>query len=324
MNYLDIVDRGFIREHLERYNNPKYPRSSHYMGRHLQKIHGKWSGGCVRQDWYEWFKVQPTNLDAKRMMAPRMGDQIGNMFLRQLEREGCYVIREFPVSLNPPHLTYPINGRIDAIVVTPLEYEREDDAKLDAMYTWYRYMRRISQAIRARHITFEKAAPSIQRAFTLLEGIDLELGMLELKSTHARGIDGSYWDRRKKAKVKYGVQNEGPRVGHVAQISFYHQFFPEISIPWHDTKIIYISREDSNRIEFDAGDEDSIAERTFQLIKIDDTFKAQEALEKYVEEKKIPPRTFDKGMKEYPCSWCQFRTRCYKVDKTQFIEEDAA
>ena len=118
--------------------------------------------------------------------------------------------------------------------------------------------------------------------------------MYELKTVHARALNNR----------KFGMKYNGVKKNYVLQLSLYKEYNTEPRCDEYD--ILVFSREDFNRMVFKGGED-------FQFIPVND-FKYFEIVEKYLKEKKLPPR-IQEDIDSYPCNWCKYRLRCYEVDK---------
>lgn len=127
----------------------------------------------------------------------------------------------------------------------------------------------------------------------LLTHQDDSVTMVELKTCHGRAINSA----------QFGMRKLGAKQEYINQVCFYYDHH-EGRV---DTvKILVFSREDFNRLEFTMGVD-------FEHINTKD-YRCFELVEKYLSAKELPPKTYTAGKDKYPCSWCEFRTRCYDFD----------
>ena len=136
------------------------------------------------------------------------------------------------------------------------------------------------------------------RIDTLLTHEDDSVTMIEIKTCHSRAIS----DKR------FGMRTHGAKQEYINQVCFYKDHYQSrVDV----VKIIVFSREDFNRLEFTMGVE-------FEPINTKD-YRCFEVVETYLRDKQLPPKTYTAGKDKYPCSWCEFRTRCYDFDMESTI-----
>jgi len=240
---IEILDDQIVKWSKERAEEHK-PKKSHYIGDYSTDYNGEFLGTCLREQVYDWWCIEPTNIEPKRLYAPAMGELLESFIVKLIKRDERVkqIDTQVEVEIRPPSLSLPIHGRADFVVTFADDYR--------VMY--------------------------------------------ELKTVHARALNNR----------KFGMKYAGVKKPYVLQLSLYREYHTEPKCDEYN--ILVFSREDFNRMVFKGGED-------FEFIPVTD-FKYFELVEKYLKEKKLPPR-IQNDIDSYPCSWCKYRLRCYEVDK---------
>jgi hypothetical protein len=95
-----------------------FPKLRHYAGDFGTLIEGEYEGQCLRKQVYNWWGLKPTNVEAKRLFAPRVGMLLEKQFIEWLRMfpDQLALATQATVFAKPPELEFPIKGRIDLIV----------------------------------------------------------------------------------------------------------------------------------------------------------------------------------------------------------------
>ena len=108
-NLFNLVDSALVAEQRER-SKDGYTKANHYVRDFTliddDGIHGR----CLRQNFYEWFAFQKTNMQAKSLYMFKSGfmleDLIGDM-LKKYHTDTWSVEMGRVVMIQPGGLTYP-------------------------------------------------------------------------------------------------------------------------------------------------------------------------------------------------------------------------
>ena len=118
---IEVLDDQIIKWDKEK-SAAHRPKKSHYVGDFSTDYNGEFTGTCLRQQVYNWWGVEPTNIEAKRKYAPAMGTLIEGFLVslikREVEEKGRVktIDTQVEVKITPPTLSFPIHGRADFVV----------------------------------------------------------------------------------------------------------------------------------------------------------------------------------------------------------------
>ena len=304
-NLFNLVDSGLIAEQKERAKDG-YLKANHYVRDFTliddDGIHGR----CLRQNFYEWFNFDKINMQAKSLYMFKSGfmleDLIGNM-LKKYHADTWSVEMGRVVMIQPEGLTHPIKGKIDFV----LRKFNPETGFLDSDDPWTvivelktSHGRGISNRKFGRRYTGPLYEHLMQGSFyyqhcdttpkLYLDKVEEELTTLN---------DSSDTSEKQEKRVRHLTQ----------ELSRQPFVKPDELI------IAYLSREDFNRLQFSTcGDLETSRGKAPSLIEAlpMDDFRCFKAMDKYIEEKHLPPKTYKDGPEKFPCAWCEWLDQCEK------------
>ncbi len=305
-NLFDLVDSGLVAEQKGRAKDG-YMKKNHYVRDFTliddDGIHGR----CLRQNFYEWFAFSKTNMQAKSLYMFKSGfmleDLIGNM-LKQYHADTWSVEMGRVVMIQPEGLTHPIKGKIDFVlrsqdkapwtIIVELKTSHGrgiSNRKFGRRYTGPLFEHLMQGSFYYQHCD---TTPELYLGIVREEIIEIEK---EREETEDIETGNKY-----KINRLIHLENELNR--------------PERVNP-DELIIAYLSREDFNRLQFSTcGDLETSRGKAPSLIEAlpMNDFRCFKAMDKYIEEKHLPPKTYKDGPEKFPCSYCDWRDQCSKDD----------
>lgn len=242
---IDKLDEGIVLLYWDGWK-AHHPRKSHYVTE-LSMPQGKGKpplGRCIREQWYNWMEIKPTDLDPTRILFKMVGGILhDHLFKACWERAGVQLDDEVPIEVKKRNLKYPIHGKMD--------YQME------------------------------------------LQGPRV----VEVKTTQGRGITNK----------AFGIKYNGPKIEHQLQLAWYYDHCGmEV-----EADFVYFGRDNFYRMDFPWEDVENHPWKN----KWPKAYARWRDLETFVEQKLIPPMDFDG--ENYPCSWCEWQSRCAKDHKDE-------
>ena len=300
VNIIDLVDSALVAEQRERASDG-YMKKNHYARDFLLLDDDGMEGRCLRENFYEWFGFEKTNQETKSLYNFKSGymleDMVGNV-IEKFHSDVWSMERGRVVMIQPEGLAHPIKGKIDFV------FRSLDDSKPWTVIVEMKtsHGRGISNRKFGRRYTGPMKSHIMQASFYYQYADttpELYLGKVEEELVTLKTIEpleGNLWKHQR-------------RIAHLkTELSRPERVDPD------ELVIFYLSREDFNRLQFSTcGDPESAgrgkAPTLFDALLMDD-FRCFKALEKYMLEKKLPPRTYKDGPSRYPCSWCDYLSTC--------------
>jgi len=113
MDIINILDEGLLLLYKDEWEK-HHPRKSHYV---TELTLEKGTGRCLREQYFDWANVYPTDLDPTRLYYTEVGKILHeNLFSKIFERTKLDIIKEYEIEVIIPYLKYPIHGKIDYII----------------------------------------------------------------------------------------------------------------------------------------------------------------------------------------------------------------
>lgn len=114
---IEIMDAQIL-ERAKKKRAEHQPKRSHYIGDYSTIYDGEFIGTCLREQVYEWWGIEPTNLEAKRAYAPAVGELLEDFIAELIKGDERVknIDRQVEVEIKPPSLSLPIHGRADFVV----------------------------------------------------------------------------------------------------------------------------------------------------------------------------------------------------------------
>jgi CRISPR/Cas system-associated exonuclease Cas4 (RecB family) len=118
VNLIDVVDDYLIAQRKE--EDKKHPKVRHSVSSFSSYVGGEYIGTCLRQQFYQWIKAEPTNLEPKSFYAMTYGNIIHDWLYEIWASAGYGVETEDELEFihTADGLKYPVKGRGDARVTS--------------------------------------------------------------------------------------------------------------------------------------------------------------------------------------------------------------
>ncbi len=312
-NFVDLVDKCLLEEQ-KAFNADGYMKKHHYARDFLLKIDDKLEGRCLRENFYEWFSFAKTDLEPKTLFFFRSGSLLENIVAEVVGKYSNWSIeRERVAMVHPPELKYAIKGKIDFVLrdVNETQYPIVDGhpytVNIEMKTMQGGAMRNKSFGIKYQGA---KVAHIMQSSFywqycdnspeVYFDEVWAEIKEInkKLKEFPARSPERKPLNKRKRY-LRIALKR-----------------YPTVH---PDESIIYcLARDDFYRMQFSThGSHETgyrgVAPTHYEPLPMND-IRGFKLLERYLAEKKLPPRTFKNGIAKYPCSYCNYRIRCYGED----------
>ncbi len=296
-NIIDLIDSALVAEQRKR-SEDGYSKINHYARDFLILDDDGMEGRCLRENFYEWFNFEKTNQETKSLYNFKSGymleDMVGNV-IEKFHSDVWSMERGRVVMIQPEGLAHPIKGKIDFV------FRSLDDSKPWTVIAEMKtsHGRGISNRKFGRRYTGPMKSHIMQASFYYQYADttpELYLGKVEEELNDYKNSEVTSDKQEKRVKR---LTQELTR--------------PERVDP-NELVIFYLSREDFNRLQFSTcGDPESAgrgkAPTLFDSLPMTDV-RCFKALEKYMEKKELPPRTYKDGPTKYPCSWCDYLDQC--------------
>ena len=301
MNIVNVID---AMAEAEENRFPRYDKVHHYARDFLKrKDEDTLVGMCVRENWYSWMKVGNTDMAVKSLYNFKGGRMWENEIAHLLEQyPGWSVERERPVMIHPEALKYAIKGKIDFVLRSPdgketilVELKTTHGRAMTNKFFGVKYKGPKDDHVMQLSYYFAHADGGIDLHFKECKEKDKAL-LAEMKLLDKKD------PRRKSLRKRRRTLRE--------ELARPKECKPTEAI------LLYFSREDFFRLQFSTSGDGL----PLDLIEMNDV-RCFVYLEKFIEERKIPPRTFD-DPKKFPCSYCFHCTRCYQVDGDDSFDEE--
>ncbi len=296
-NIIDLVDSALVAEQRESASDG-YTKQNHYARDFLILDDDGMEGRCLRENFYEWHGFEKTNQETKSLYNFKSGfmleDMVGHV-IEKFHSDVWSMERSRVVMIQPEGLTHPIKGKMDFV------FRSLDDSKPWTVIAEMKtsHGRGISNKKFGRRYTGPMKSHIMQASFYYQYADttpDLYLGKVEEElAAFRKYTETSDKDEKRVKRLTHELTR------------------PERVDP-NELVIFYLSREDFNRLQFSTcGDPESAgrgkAPTLFDALPMTDV-RCFKALEKYMEKKELPPRTYKDGPSRYPCSWCDYLDTC--------------
>ena len=92
-----------------------HPRTSHYVTElSMPQNHQSPLGRCIREQWYNWMEVKPSDVNPTRVLFPIVGKLLHEgLFAKAWKRAGVEFVDEVPLEVIEKDLKWPIHGKMD-------------------------------------------------------------------------------------------------------------------------------------------------------------------------------------------------------------------
>lgn len=117
INVFNFLDDSIVLLDMER-RKDHLPKQRHYAGDWATIIDEKYEGGCIRQQFYEWIGISPTDIEPKRMYNALAGIYLEDMIASLYEKHPLikHVNKQREIITSPKELKYDIKGKSDFIL----------------------------------------------------------------------------------------------------------------------------------------------------------------------------------------------------------------